>query len=472
VDATPEGGKPAALYFDPRTFLIVREQHLDDNVPVTTTFGDYRAVDGARFPFRTATTNGTARYDMAATVTRLENNVALPPDLFAPPPAAGGSGFVHPGQTSATVPFEMDDGEIGLNVTLDGQPARVFLDSGASGIALSQATAARLGLKSDGFLEARGYGGSTDLHPVRLGRLEVPGAVALTDVAAIAVDLPDTLNSYFSRPVAGFVGYDLLAHFVVRVDFARRRITFTKPDAFHPGPRDGRALPVELDNSVPSVSARLDALPAGRFLLDTGDASALRLYGPFVARYGLDRKYPRGVPVVGGGIGGVSRARVARVGALQIAGVTLRGVPADFSLDPKGGASQVNAGALGVSLLSRFVVTFDYPHGRVFLAPTAQAAAPFETRTTGLTLAETRDPRGRAHVVVAEVQAGAPALRAGLNAYDEVLAIDGVPTARLGLAESRRRLSPRPGAAAHTLRVQSTVGKPRTVRAALFDPLR
>ena len=470
VDALPEGGKPSTLFFDPRTFFIVKEQHLDDNVRVTTNYGDYRTVDGARFPFQMTTSNGTARYDIVGTVTRVENNVPLPDGLFAPPKSGGKYRFSRPGQTAATVPFDMDDGEIGLAVTLEGQPARVFLDSGASGIALSQRTATKLGLKSSGYLEARGYGGSTDLHPVLIKRFAVGSAVEMTEVAAIAIELPETLNSYFTRPLAGFVGYDLLAHFVVRVDFPRRQITFTQPDAFRPAARDGVSLPLDLDNDVPSVTAKFDGLPPQRFLLDTGDESTLRLYSPFVARYGLDKKYPRGILTAGGGIGGVSRSRVTRTGSLTVAGVTLRGIPTDFSLDTKGGASQVNAGSLGVALLSRFVVTFDYPHSRVFLAPAANVQAPFVTRTAGLTLTETHDPQGRAHLVVAEIQPRSPASRSGLNAFDEVMAIDGQPAARLGLRGARRLLSPQ-GKPQHTLRVQSTLGKPRRVVVGLYDPL-
>jgi len=471
VDALPEGGKPSTLFFDPRTFFIVKEQHLDDNVQVTTTYGDYRTVDGARFPFSMTVTNGTARYDIIGTVIQLQNNNLLPPDLFSPPAGGDKFRFARPGQTSATAPFDTNDGEIGLDVRLNGQPARVFLDSGASGIALSQQTATRLGLKSSGFLEARGYGGSTDLHPVLVNRLEVPGAVELTEVTAIAIDMPDTLNSYFTRPISGFVGYDLLAHSVVRVDFPRKRLTFIQPDAFRPTAQDGMALPLELDNDVPSVVAQLDALPPQRFLIDTGDEAALRLYSPFVAQFGLDKKYPHGLLTTGGGIGGVSRSRVTRTGSLKVAGVTLRGVPTDFSLDPKGGASLVNAGSLGVSLLSRFIVTFDYPHSRVFFAPTASVHAPFVTKTTGLTLMETKDPQGRAHVVVAEIQARSAAVRAGLNAFDEVLAIDGRKTAHLGLAGARQLLSPLSGRRSHTLLVQSTIGRPRAVTVPLFDPL-
>ena len=471
VDALPEGGKPSTLYFDPQTFFIVKEQHLDDNVLVTTNYGDYRTVDRARFPFRMATTNGTTRYDIVGTVTEVENNIALPTDLFEPPHIGSKFRFVKPGMTRATVPFDMDDGEIGLTVRLNGQPARVFLDTGASGIALSQATATKLGLKSSGFLEARGYGGSTDLHPILLNRFEVPGAVQLTDVTAIAIDLPDTLNSFFQHPLAGFVGYDLLAHFVVRVDFPHKQITFIQPDTFHPTPEDGKALSLELDNDVPSIEAKLENLPTQRFLLDTGDEAALRLYSPFVTQYGLDKKYPHGVLSSGGGIGGVSESRISRTGSFQVAGITLRGIPTDFSLDTKGGASLVNAGSLGATLLAHFVVTFDYPHSRVFFASTPKTHAPFVTRTTGLTLTETKDPHGRAHLVVAEINPRSPAINSGLNTFDEVLAIDGRRASELGLTGARHLLSPASNRQSHLLLVQSTIGKPRTVKVPLFDPL-
>ncbi len=471
VDAFPEGGKKSTVFFDPKTFMIVKEQHLDDDVLVTTAYSDYRLVDGTPFPFHTVTTNGNSRYDIVGQALKIENNVPLTPGLFEKPAGAANFAFVQPGATSATVPFDLDDGEIGLEVKINGRTERVFLDSGAGGIALSQTAATALGLKSEGFLEVRGYGGSTDQHPIRIDSLEVPGAVKLTAVTGIAIDLPEPLDNYFARPLAGFIGYDLLAHFVVRVDYAHKQMTFIQPDAFHPSPADGTALPLTLDSNLPTVTARVDSLPPARFLIDTGDAdAAVRLFGPYVARYGLDKKYPRGAVAVGGGIGGVSRARRTRIGSLTVAGQTLRDIPADFSLDTKGGASQVNAGSLGSRLLSRFTVTFDYPHSRVFFAPVGPKSA-FTTRTTGITLMETKDPAGRAHLAVAEILPGAPALTAGLRVFDEVLTIDGKPAGQVGLAEARRRLSALSGPP-HRLSVQSAVGKPRTVVAGVFDPLR
>ena len=369
VDAYPEGGKKSTIFFDPHTFMIVKEQHLDDDVLVTTAYSDYRLVDGTPFPFHTVTTNGTTRYDIVGQVQTLQNNVPIQPGLFVKPGGTKNFGFVRPGATSATVPFDLDDGEIGLEVKLNGVPERVFLDSGAAGIALAQSAATALGLQSSGYLEVRGYGGSADQHPVLIQTLEVPGAVRLSQVAAIAIDLPEQLNAYFTRPLAGFVGYDLLSHFVVRIDYPHRKLTFIQAEAFRPGAPDGKALPLSLDGNVPTIQAQVDALPPAQFLIDTGDAdAAVRLYGPYVAAHGLDKKYPRGAIAVGGGVGGVSRSRLTRTQSFTVAGVTFPNIPTSFSLDTKGGASLVNAGSLGSRLLSRFVVTFDYPHSRGILA--------------------------------------------------------------------------------------------------------
>ncbi len=472
LDILPEGGKPSTLYLDPRSYLIVKEQHLDDNVPMTTTFSDYRRVEGVMYPFKQRTTNGAARYDILGQITKIENNVAVPASLFAPPTTAGSkTQFLVPGAATATVPFDMDNGEISLPVRINGTYARVFLDSGASGLALSAKMADALKLKQQGVLEARGYGGSTDLHPVRIGTFDIPGAVRLSDLAAVSLALPDGFDRSLGDPLAGFIGYDLLSRFVVRIDYHARRLTLTAPSAFHPTAADGSPLPLNLDNDIPSVTAQFDTLPPAQFLLDTGDVSALRLYGPYVTQNNLSAKYPKQIPSAGGGIGGESRSLLTRTQALTIAGTTLHGLPTEFSLDAKGGASQVLAGSFGSQVLSHFVVTFDYPHGRVFFAPTANASQPFDTRTFGMIIAQQNDVAGKPHMFVVNVDADSPAARAGVAVYDQILAVDGQPALKLGLAEVRRILSPANSDVSHALDLLSTARVQRTVTVSLYDPL-
>ena len=120
------------------------------------------------------------------------------------------------------------------------------------------------------------------------------------------------------------------------------------------------------------------------------------------------------------------------------------------------------------------MVTFDYPHSRVFLRPDGcETRAPFVTETTGLTLMETKDPQGHPHVVVADIQARSPALHSGLNTFDEVLAIDGRQASQLGSDRGASACCRRAflRAAATRLLVQSTIGKPRSVQVPLYDPL-
>ena len=120
-----------------------------DNVLVTTTFSDYHPVDGVQYPFRQRTTNGMARYDILAQVDKIENNVSVPDALFQPPAMQSGKAqFGKPGATTATMPFDIDNGEISIPVHINGTLNRVFLDSGASGLALSSHIADTLGVEA------------------------------------------------------------------------------------------------------------------------------------------------------------------------------------------------------------------------------------------------------------------------------------------------------------------------------------
>lgn len=472
LDVKPKDGKPGVLYVDPKSFLIVKEEEYDDNILETTTFSHYKAVDGVQFPFALRTTNGNARYDQVFHVTEVKNNVAAPDSLFAPPATSDrNAAFTKPGATTASTAFTLDDGEISIPAQINGQPFRLYLDSGASGLALSQNVADSLHLKQNGTLEARGYGGSTDLHPVIVDTLEIPGAVRLSNVAAVSIALPPGIGQSADGPIAGFIGYDLLSRYVTKIDYAARRITFTDPAAFQPTPADGKPLSLNLDNDLPSVTAQFDDLPAAQFLLDTGDVSALRLYGPYVTQNGLREKYPKEIPSVGGGIGGESKSQLAKTDKFTIAGVTLHGIPTEFSLDSKGGASQLLAGSLGSGLLSRFIVTFDYPHGRVFFAPTPEASKPYDTREFGLTITSVKDDKDRPHIVIIDLDADSPAARAGLLLYDQILEIDGQPVKTMSLAEVRKILSPAGGADTHTLALYSPKGERRTIKVTLYDPL-
>jgi hypothetical protein len=205
-----------------------------------------------------------------------------------------------------------------------------------------------------------------------------------------------------------------------------------------------------------------------RFLVDTGDSGQLRLYGPYVAKNALDQKYPGGTMTVGGGVGGASLSRVARVDRFTVGDITLHGIPTDFSLDKKGGASEIDAGSMGVALLSRFIVTFDYPHQRIFFAPGPDITAPFNTRTLGISVGLGGLPQ---HVIITAIEPNAPAHSLDIHVGDLLLSVDGVSSDQLSLPSVRSLLSGADGKTQHLLQVQTGTAAPRSVTVPLYDPL-
>ena len=114
----PTDGKPSTLFLDPKTFLIAREEHFDDNVRVVTTVSGLphrqrRPISlrpDARPTARPATT--WCRTSRRSSTTRPSPTACSP----CRPRWAARRRSLTPGATSATASFTLDDGEITLPV--------------------------------------------------------------------------------------------------------------------------------------------------------------------------------------------------------------------------------------------------------------------------------------------------------------------------------------------------------------------
>ncbi len=474
VDIVPEGGQPATLFFDPKTFLLVKDQHQDDDQTITTTYSDFKLLNGTMTATTQRVSNGDKRDDQTLHTASDEVGVDAPDTLFAMPAAAKDYEWLDPKTTSAVIPYDASDHSINFFVGINGAGANVILDSGASNLAISKRATDVLKIKPAGTLQARGYGGTTNRYLITLDTLEIPDAVVFQNLTGNAIDLHNDYNYlYESSPEYGLVGYPLLSQLVVQIDYRAHHFTLYDPATWTPAAADGQPLPMELNDNVPSVSAQFDGLPAGRFLVDTGDAGCVRLYTPFVSQNKLSEKYPKGMDVTGYGVGGESKGREIKAGSFTLAGVTLKNVPTVLSMDTKGGASQVLQGALGHDFLSHFTVTFDYPHQRIFFAPTPDTQKPFDTRTFGIMLIRLPDPlvKDKMRIVAYHVEPQSPAYKAGLLDADSITAVDGQSADALGLGEVRRLLSPEGGEDARTLSIIGGAGGTGTVKVSLYDPV-
>jgi hypothetical protein len=173
--------------------------------------------------------------------------------------------------------------------------------------------------------------------------------------------------------VAGNLGPGIVERYVVRLDYARKRMTLTPFSQFRPAPH-AVSLKFRLDSyRLPVVGARVDGIP-GEFEVDVR-ARAGMLFAPFVRRGDFTRRYAGARPVRS------SAARNEyRVSQLAIGPFVLHESLMWFSADTKGKfATGEVAGLLGNNALSKFILTLNYRTSRVYLQPSELHA-----RTAGI----------------------------------------------------------------------------------------
>ena len=436
--ATPDGGDPVTLWFDAETHLLARTMQKQGADTATTSFDDWRDVDGVKLPFHSVTflTDTAGRVDernrSEVRATSVKLDVAVADADFAMPSMTATARIEAPGGV-AHVPFELVNNHIYAHGSIDGKPARFLVDTGGANL-LTPDSARKFGLASDGKLAGRGVGDDiVDLAFAHAKEVRLGDAVLSRPVFYV-MDL-GKLPAVEGYDSDGLVGYEMFRRFGVTIDYAKHELVLVEPAKFVP-PAGAHAVSFELADRIPIVQGTLDGLPA-RISIDTGSRASLTLHAPFVREHGLAAKYLAAPEsVVGWGVGGPSRGRPARFGTLQLGDLAVTGVAGDLFTGDKGAFASPDLQAnLGGGVLKRYTVAFDYDAKMMYLAPNASAGSPDAFDRSGLWLLGDGDA-----LQVADVAVDSAAARAGIKVDDRVVAIGGERIAMRALPEWRQRL--------------------------------
>lgn len=453
---TPEAGRPFEFWINSDNKVIERLVETEGAETRTEVFGDFRATQGVKLPFRVRAQRGSdARHEEIVVVERIEYNVPLDGISFAQPGAPAADWKFPEGRQSVEVPFELANGHMYVQVRIDGKgPFRMLFDTGAINVIVPEA-AQSLGLKPEGALPATGTGeAKEDVGLVRVSSLEI-GGIKLNDPLFAVVGLRNYARRIEGVEMDGLVGYEILKRFPARIDYEARRVTFYQPESFRYS-GTGARLPFRFKNHVPQVDGSIDGIP-GAFDLDTGARTSLTLAGPFWKTNQLDAKYDAKRQVIAGvGLGGPSRALLARAKLLKLGDAEVRSPVTMLSTATAGAfADEGYAGNVGYGVLRRFTLVFDYPREQVFLEPNAAHAGADVYDRSGLWV-----ERGDKGWELIEVVPEGPAAVAGLKAGDFVVAIDGQKVGDVKLSDLRERLRGGPGT---KLRLKLSDGRERTL---------
>jgi tetratricopeptide (TPR) repeat protein len=258
----------------------------------------------------------------------------------------------------------------GLEIRVNGNPLKLVLDTGASGIFLSPKASQNAGIVRLAASTVRGFGNNTRptggyrglAERVRIGDVEFRNAL----ITVADQDLPDVQD--------GLIGTDVFEEFLVTLDFAARKLRLDPLPDYRPGDNDphDRAIAPEMRNftrvfrfgHMLLLPTRVSNSREVHFVLDTGAARTLISYdlAEEVSKLNVDGKT---------GLRGLSGkvADVYQTGDLflQFAGFRQKnlGMTSIDLWDQSRRLGTEVSGFLGLPVLSLFTLTIDYRDGLV-----------------------------------------------------------------------------------------------------------
>lgn len=334
----PEGGSPVELELDRESGEPLREVYPRANGAASVAYGDRRETAGLRLPSR-ADAEAPGSAPVAAITEAVEAGPEPEADRFRRPALK----LSLPGP----VRLKAERGSIVRGLANGAGPFPFALDTGGyAQVAPALARAAALSSEA----------GLPVIRSLELGELKIQG------LAAPVMPRLEQVATHF-LPGGGPVGLLGLELFLsLAATFEGGQVVLAEPSSFEP-PRGWHAVPLEFVAGKPAVDALADGKPF-RLVLDTGSNAELVLRHEAAGRAGLAGGEPLRT-LVGTAVVGGRRARVSElsVGPWKPGGASVvvldAGAPLPARVD----------GLIGLGLLLRRGVAFDYSRRRAYLAP-------------------------------------------------------------------------------------------------------
>ncbi len=322
----------------------------------------------------------------------------------------------------------------------------MLLDSGAVDF-LSPEVAEKIGLPLGEGYRGIGIGRRlVDSSATSVACVQI-GNAFLRDQAFQVVPLPYVMEHGFPERLAGGMGYELFQKLAVHINFGRNQLSLWDARTFRYQGKSS-ALPFVFQGHVPVVEGSVDGM-SGNFEIDTGAEDALSLNAPFVEQQQAIAKYSaRLYGFAGEGLGGRENAYFVRVHTFALGGNQVHSIVTELSQDTSGVAADPDiAGMVGVGVLKRFDLTFDYPEGKIYLARNANFSRSNIFNRAGFSPRITADG-----IKVVSVFQNSPATSAGIAPGDLILTINHRPSSSVDTPFLYDVLRQKPGT-----RVQMTI---------------
>lgn len=307
-------------------------------------------------------------------------------------------------------------------------PYNFLLDTGVGQMIITDTVFLKeLNLKQSKTVIVQGYGLGEGIQAVltrnitaKVGKatiLNIPTAIFKSDIF--------DLSAYLGIKIHGILGYYFFNSFLVKVNYASKKITFY--DHSVNAKIKGVKLPLKIIDAKPYLSARITTPQMEdkniELLVDNGSSHPLMLESINNEAFPLPEKT---IPAnLGVGINGQINGSMGRVDSLKIQNFTftniLAGFP-EFSIKRTLQEGNTRNGSLGGEVLKNFLVTFDYRGEAIYLKKRNSFKYKFDHDMSGLEIYIEKKPEDR--FFVSRIEPGSPAEKAGMTEGDEIISLD------------------------------------------------
>jgi hypothetical protein len=245
------------------------------------------------------------------------------------------------------------------------------------------------------------------------------------------------LSNFVGIPIKGLLGYEFFNNLAVKLNFMDSTLTVYRPHDARLF-RKGTKIPLAVEAHKPYLQA-LVALPNGiiqqcKLVVDIGAGHPVSLEN-MIKRHGLPQKFISanlGVGLAGPISGFVSRIDEIDLGKYKVKDV-ITAFPNDYDSTTMKYLTVARDGNLGIGILKRFTVIFDYQENALYLKPNANFHEPFEHDMSGIEYYAVGDDYK--HIIISRVEPGSSADEIGLEKDDEITSINFKPVAEMSMEE-------------------------------------
>jgi Aspartyl protease len=272
----------------------------------------------------------------------------------------------------ADVPLNSRTGDLLIETRINGSEPLLFkLDSGFGVTTIHPNRVESLNLERVGHMTIIGIAGEEQADTYAKAVFDFGGA---TYSPRRIASLPSEARRRW-RKRDGILGEGFFRRFVVEIDVAKQHLRLFEPKTYeYNGP--GEVLPISFKRDTPIIDATITpqghAPITGRFEIDTGCDGDLCIGHEFVSANHLLDEGDASKSDSRRGVGGGAETRTGTLAELKMGKLVAKKPSANFFLEGSP-AGDGQAGHIGLGVLERYKMIFDYSHQRIVLEPYAPA---------------------------------------------------------------------------------------------------